>query len=170
MKILFITLSLIFSTFAVVGQHSLGEWFGGGTIFYLYDNAKHGLIAAREDQATSAKWFIGANGPSVTGAFRNGIGCFANTETIIAKQGWGDHAAMLCAKYSGDGFGDWYLPSKAELNLMYQNKNVIINLSMWYWSSTENGWDSAWGQNMTTGLQFKGEKTAAYHVRAIRAF
>lgn len=168
MKKLILSLSLFILSAVVFAQHSLGEWYGGGTIFYLYDNGKHGLIAAREDQG-NVKWFTGGS-PERTGAIRNGIGSISNTVNIIAKQSFGDHAAMVCAKYKEGGFGDWYLPSKDELNLMYQNKNVIINLKNWYWSSTESGWNEAWLQSMTTGEQFSSPKSNARFVRAIRAF
>lgn len=167
-KLSFLVASILISL-SLYSQHTLGEWYGGGTVFYIYDNGQHGLIAAHEDQGTSVKWFIGAT-PMITGALRNGINSFANTEKIVASQGHGNHAAMVCLKYNGNGFGDWYLPSKDEVKLMFDNKNYIKNLSVWYWSSTESGWNWAWVTNMTTGIQNFTPKANAYHVRAIRAF
>ena len=36
-------------------------------------------------------------------------------------------------------YGDWYLPSKVELNLLYNQKNVVGGFANnFYWSSTEN--------------------------------
>ena len=60
---------------------------------------------------------IGATGTAVgTGA--------ANTQKIIAVQGRTyNYAALVCANYSGGGYSDWFLPSKDELFLLYQQKN-----------------------------------------------
>jgi hypothetical protein len=44
-----------------------------------------------------------------------------HTERIIANQGLGNYAAQLCAAYQGGNYGDWYLPSKYTLNLMWLN-------------------------------------------------
>ena len=79
-------------------------------------------------------------------AYADGVGAGkANTAIIIANQGYGDgatYAARICNEYSvtvdGVTYGDWYLPSKFELNLLYLQKSVVggfANNS--YWSSTE---------------------------------
>lgn len=169
MKKSILLICLLFLVSFSFAQHTLGEWYGGGTVFYLYDNGLHGLIAAHEDQSTSAKWSIGT-GPGSTLAYRNGIGASGNTISMISATGISSPAALSCVKYNGGDFGDWYLPSKYELNIMYQNKNFIDNLSMWYWSSTESGSNEAWVQNLKTGGQFSTPKANAYHVRAIRIF
>ena len=39
--------------------HYLGEAYGGGIIFYLYDNNQHGLIAASKDQEDGIRWYNG---------------------------------------------------------------------------------------------------------------
>ncbi len=36
--------------------HYIGESYGGGIVFYVYDNGRHGLIAATSDQSTSLVW------------------------------------------------------------------------------------------------------------------
>lgn len=160
--------------------HYIGESYGGGIVYYLYDNGQHGLIAATSDQATDLRWYAGSN--SNTMAKADGIGAGQkNTTIIISNQGYGDganYAARICNEYNvvADGvtYGDWYLPSKYELNLLRNAKNVLNNFAgFFYWSSTEVDNGTAWGQyfDLTT-TQSPGDKFSFYtnHVRAIRRF
>ena len=76
-------------------------------------------------------------------------------------------------------YGDWYLPSKYELNLMYQNigrvakgknKNKGGFVSYSYWSSTEYDSSVAWRQVFINGFQLSNDKYYTIYVRAVRAF
>jgi hypothetical protein len=166
-------------TLTWTGTHYIGETYGGGKVFYVYDNGKHGLIAATSDQSTGIRWYGGSN--TNTRARGDGVGVgLKNTAIIIANQGAVDgnaFAATVCNEYSvtvdGVKYGDWYLPSKHELNLLYIQKvagtvgGFANNL---YWSSTEGGYGNAWYQFFGDGLQANGSEDNAYYVRAIRAF
>ncbi|MBC8475695.1 MAG: DUF1566 domain-containing protein [Bacteroidetes bacterium] len=68
----------------------------------------------------------------------------------------------------GDG---WRLPTKEELNLLYENKEKIGGFANNnYWSSTEFVFSNAWDQNFNNGNQnYYGKGTSTY-VRAVRAF
>lgn len=152
--------------------HRIGERFGGGIVFYVYDNGKHGLIAATSDQATFVRWGT----TTAVNAVRDGINAgMANTERIILVQGSaGDYAAQIAANYQGGGYGDWYLPSKYELNLLFQKKAFVgLFPGFTYWSSNESGSDNAWGQDFSDiwGAQFYTNRTQKHSsVRAIRSF
>ncbi|MDA9316815.1 DUF1566 domain-containing protein, partial [Polaribacter sp.] len=73
----------------------------------------------------------------------------ANTDAIITVQGAIEtsYAAGLARAYTGGGHNDWFLPSKDELNEIYQNKATINTAaasnggsdltSSYYWSSKE---------------------------------
>jgi hypothetical protein len=158
--------------------HYIGESYGGGIVFYVYDNGHHGLIAATTDQNTGMRWYAGTN--SNTMAMADGVGAGkANTAIIIAKQGYGDgstYAARVCNEYTvkvgGVTYGDWYLPSKYELNLLYLQKSAVGGFgSNYYWSSTEIDEGDAWSEYFMNGLQFVGEKFGqSVHIRAVRAF
>jgi hypothetical protein len=163
------------------GTHYIGESYGGGIVFYVYDNGKHGLIAATSDQSSSIKWNGGSN--TNTRARADGVGAgLKNTAIIIANQGAVDgnaFAATVCNEYSvtvdGVTYGDWYLPSKHELNLLFLQKSVVGGFANdSYWSSTEyfnpNGNVQAWLQYFYDGGQGSSFKTLSYYVRAIRAF
>ena len=95
--------------------------------------------------------------------------------TQMADNQTGNFAAKVCADYSvTDGvvtYGDWYLPSKYELNLLYLQKVAVGGFaSANYWSSTEGDNGSAWIQYFGDGSQNYFGKNLTLYVRAIRAF
>lgn len=158
--------------------HSIGESYGGGIVFYIYDNGQHGLIAATTDQSTGIRWYAGTF--TYTLVYADGVGAGkANTAILIANQGYGDggtYAVRICNEYSvtmgGVTYGDWYLPSKFELNLLYLQKAMVGGFSSGkYWSSTDGiGNGQAWAQFFSVGTQFWEPKNVPDYVRAIRAF
>ena len=76
-----------------------------------------------------------------------------------------EQAKQYC---SGLGSG-WYLPSKAELNQLYENKTELDGFSdASYWSSTETGSSDAWRQYFYNGNQYTYDKSASYRVRCVR--
>lgn len=161
----------------VGSSHYIGESYGGGIVFYVYDNGQHGLIAATADQSTGIRWYGGTY--TNTRARADGVGAgLKNTAIIIANQGPVDGAAFaatVCNEYSvtvaGVTYGDWYLPSKNELNLLYLQKTVVGGFaSVNYWSSSENDVNFAWIQGFGTGYQNDDFKFTTYRVRAVRAF
>ena len=178
--------------------HSIGESYGGGIVFYVYDGGTHGLIAATNDQSSNADWGLGTG--YETRAKANGIAAgIKNTTLIIASEisqrktsqeyknygnGYNgqDFAATICNEFYVSitentietTFGDWYLPSKYELNLLYQKRTTVGNFaSDKYWSSTEYDSDKAWTINFATrsgSAESTQDKTYGNRVRAIRAF
>jgi hypothetical protein len=157
--------------------HYIGESYGGGIVFYVYDNGRHGLIAATADQSTGIRWYGGSN--TNTRARADGVGAgLKNTAIIIANQGPVDgatFAATVCNEYSvtvgGVTYGDWYLPSKYELNLLYLQRAMVGGFAYnYYWSSTEHSSSLAWRQSFNNGGQYDYSKGNTYYVRAVRAF
>jgi hypothetical protein len=157
---------------------SIGQTYQGGIIFYLDASGCHGLIAAPSDQSTGIQWYNGSY--TNTTAFASCVGCGdGNTSMIVYNQGAGSYAAKLCYDLNLGGYTDWYLPSKVELNLMYQNigqgnalglGNVGGFANIFYWSSTEIDTSTAWGQYFTNGYQGGYNKGSNFYVRAVRAF
>ena len=159
--------------------YNIGDSYGGGIVFFVYDGGQHGLIAATEDQSPGIRWYGGSD--TNTRARADGIGAgLKNTAIIIANQGSVDgnaFAATVCNEYSvtaGDvTYGDWYLPSKHELELLYLQKveaTVGGFSDNYYWSSTETDNDNAWFQDFGNGFQYNGNKYRTNNVRAVRAF
>jgi Protein of unknown function (DUF1566) len=149
--------------------HAIGDSYGGGIVFYVYDGGQHGLIAATADQSYGIVW---STSYSVINADRDCIGAGKfNTERIIANQGAVSYAAQICSIVQLGNFGDWYLPSKYELNLLYLQKTVVGGFaSGMYWSSYEGDADHAWDQNFSNGTQAGDDKGNLDYVRVIRAF
>ena len=77
------------------------------------------------------------------------------------------YEAKIACKKLGIG---WRLPTKDELNILYENKEEIGDFAnYYYWSSTEYGYNFAWTQNFFTGNQDSNDKNLNYYVRAVRA-
>ena len=143
------------------------------------------MIAAVEDQSADIRWH---NGSSVTtGATATDLGTgSANTDAIILVQGETEtsYAAGLARAYTGGGYTDWFLPSKAELNKMWLERETINTTASanggsnfsnnWYWSSTEHGsnitYPYAWIQHLSDGETQVLDKSYSVRVRAVRAF
>lgn len=158
--------------------HYIGESYGGGIVFYVYDSGQHGLITSTVDQSAPVQW---SNGISrVTGTSGDGLGAGSmNTVMIVATQiadnQSGNFAAKTCADYSvtfgGIVYSDWYMPSKHELNLMYLQKNAIGGFASFrYWSSCESNSGFAWCEDFSNGAQAIAGKGEMFFVRAIRGF
>ena len=154
----------------VTNTLAIGDSYQGGIIFWLDATGQHGLIAATADQSTGIMWNNGSY--TITNVVRDGIGAgIYNTERIIVNQGVGSYAAQLCANYQGGGYGDWYLPSKYELSLLYAQRTVIGGFdNTLYWSSNEFDVNQAWMQAFYVNHQTSLNKQTTGWVRAIRAF
>ena len=86
-------------------------------------------------------------------------------------------AALACHRYSTGSTkdGEWFLPSKKELNLLYKNlgKKVMASNTTGksrYWSSSQGSSLYAWVQRFEDGYQVTGIKDVPYSVRAVRDF
>ena len=149
---------------------AIGSTYQGGIIFWLDGNGG-GLIAAPSDQSSGAEW--GCYGTLISGADGTAIGT-GNQNTIDIEAGCTTPgtAADICANLTLNGYSDWFLPSKDELNEMYLNKAAIGGFANfnYYWSSTENGNYFAWRQDFFDGYQANYFKSYATNVRAVRAF
>ena len=111
-----------------------------------------------------------------------------NTKNIISTLGETEqdyaYAAYQATLYHLSVDGDerpWYLPSRHELNRMF-NFRAFINPELsimngsqftdeYYWSSSQYSTDKAWRQNIGgSGASSGHDKTTLYKVRPIRSF
>jgi hypothetical protein len=172
-----------------VRRYQIGDFAQGGIVFWVDETGEHGLVCAKVDQSTGIRWFAG----SLVSTQAKGDGPYAgemNTAIAIASHSaqaddGANYAGRACAEVviteGSFTYGDWYLPSKEELNLMFANKSTINTSALAnggsafiefvsYWSSTESSNSHSWGQQFTTGVQSTTGKSATFRVRAVRAF
>ncbi len=165
----------------------------GGYVFY--DDEEDGIddlpgtryLEAAPAETEWAEKVWGGYGTEVgTAAQGTAIGTgAANTAAIVAAygdaepyEGRSDYAAKLADDLSHNGYDDWFLPSKDELNEMYQSGIFIgdsfYSFSDFHWSSSEYFSEASWVQNLGSsyqgGSQTLLQKRFGYLVRAIRAF
>lgn len=156
----------------------IGDFHQGGVVFYL-DGSGGGMVCAVSDQSSGAEW--GCYGTQISGAEGTAIGTGAqNTIDIEAGCTTAGTAADICANLSLNGYTDWFLPSKDELNQMYNNRYIINATAIanggssfvgaYYWSSSEKHSNTAWVQIFTYFYQIWSNKYNANRVRAVRAF
>ena len=174
------------ATVSLNDKHEVGEFKYGGVIFWIdpASNNSAGLVVDINDMVSpnapqGIAWDEGTI--MVTGATGTDIGTGeANTSAIVANYLSGTYAAWLCAAYQLNGYTDWYLPSKDELNQMYLNR-IIVNASSlanggtafsnsFYWSSSEFNSANAENQDFTNGSQAITGKFIFRNVRAIRSW
>jgi len=160
-----------------VTTYSVGDFAHGGIVFYVEPCGTKGLVVATEDQSTGIKWRGGSTSYNTMARGDEVYAGKMNTSIIIsihsAKDDFDDHAASVCANYDGGDFGDWYLPSKEELLLIYNNlhtQGLGGFISNWYWSSSEHNANSAWSVNFNDGITYNFTKGITNYVRAVRAF
>jgi len=146
----------------------------------------------------------GEQAASTTASLPVGRGA-ANTDAIIARMNaltptpvtTTAYAAGLARGYNGNGFTDWFLPSRDELNAMCNysrnptapdapsvycfgtggtDQNAAFRAGPFgfaadnYWSSSQGGANSAWSQNFGDGFQIFDGKVSTRNVRPARAF
>ena len=94
----------------------------------------------------------------------------------VCTSGAANLADAYTATVNGVVYGDWFLPSKGELNQMYVNRIAIggfftDNYDAGYLSSSESIGNSAWTHRFNDGLQVSvSSKGGNFYVRPVRAF
>ena len=173
----------------------IGDYRDGGIVFYIASppvdldgdgDLDTGLVCAIQDYTNAIAWIIGGSTQTTAnGGTSASIGHGqTNTTAMMNQVGYTGGAAKACNDYSITinqiTYSDWFLPSKDELNQMYQNRETINTTASAnggsdfstnvYWSSTEYGNSNSWLQVFLNGAQGPNNKIYTYNVRAVRAF
>ena len=116
---------------------------------------------------------IGKRGPGGGLVFHSEGSRVYEVSEVLGKHQWAE-AEKVAEGFRGGGFSDWRLPTKEELNLVYQNlrKPGIITGTGddWHWSSSQYHSTIAWAQRFGDGGQVPNSDHYEYAVRAIRSF
>lgn len=153
----------------------------GGLIFYIDEADDHDWtyleVAPQSTEWEAKEW--GDYETEIGGdAQLTGIGDGrAATDAIVSHmegKSITDTAAQLCAELEHGGYGDWFLPSKDELDAIWHNiadGGTGGFEDRWYWSSSEDSSDEAWTQEFSdNGPKHSFLKHYELRVRAVRAF
>lgn len=202
-----VPLGFVGTTVAKGTPATIGDYRDGGVVFYVDPNDNtHGLVCSLKDIGSSNGrniWNFVGNASFVTNATGTAVGSGkTNTNTIIAAMndkydpdpalqsttstGFEVYAAGIARNYLGEGYTDWFLPSKDELYQLFLNRVAVSNTlttiagaqtfpsvsNYNYWTSSEDSFYYAWmlRYNGTSILQEKITKSTAKYLRAIRAF
>ncbi|MFZ9611058.1 MAG: DUF1566 domain-containing protein [Methylococcales bacterium] len=121
---------------------------GGGRVYYIDDSGCHGLEAQLVDAASGVR--MNWSTAIITAAAYNLPACASDAQLTPS-----------C----------WHLPSKTELQYLYNQKTVVGGFANSpYWSSTGFIVKYAWTQFFNFGGQNINNKINALLVRAVRAF
>jgi len=148
-----------------------------GIIFYdrgfIADGWRYLEAAPVETEVTVAKWGTYKKNVPGTGAV---IGSGKrNTQFIIDKLKQLNEsgcAAQLCESLNFNGYKNWFLPGKEELDLMYKNlkQKGLGGFSInWYWSSSQGDKHYVGKQRFSDGREGYYGKGGYGSVRAVRA-
>jgi uncharacterized repeat protein (TIGR02543 family) len=163
---------------------------GGGKIYYVSetgftvtaDNSTAWYLEASPADISENAW--GAYGEELIG-MGEAIGTGKKNNQLILTILTRDKengAAKDCANYNGNGFTDWFLPSKEELYQLYSNRNqagIVLKTGAqeYYWSSTlgvGNNYQAFAYRYDTTQNSLRESpnsgRNSTYNVRAVRAF
>lgn len=125
---------------------SVGESYGGGKVAHIFRKNEQGYVAGQVHGLIAAK-------------------------EDIDPASWGK-AVTSCREYRGGGHDDWRLPSKEELEKLYENRIAIGGFKErhYYWSATESDRNDAWDQSFRRGAHNLGYKLEYNNVRPVRTF
>ena len=85
------------------------------------------------------------------------------------------NGADYCSALEAGGHQDWRVPTKGEIDVLFENRDAIggFNISgsypaVWYWSSSPFDYDSAWDQRFSDGDQGIDLKRDGSSLRCVR--
>jgi hypothetical protein len=157
---------------------------GGGIIFFVdrlneYSGFTYLEVAPVSTQVERT-WATDVNSnqtTAVSGADSKALGAgYQNTLDIVAQTGnvAASCAAAYCADLVSGGQSDWYLPSLAEIKMVYDVLHINLGVGGFppdhHWSSSEFDADEAWLQAFNLGLQASTYKLNLKYVRPVRRF
>lgn len=172
---------------------SIGTEMEGGILAYIFTSndagyvagETHGIIVATEDLASNQQW--GCRGTEVGGTLREIGSGRANTVAVAAfhdnlpnyynnpRQCHASNDGSVAAKSAQEatlgGYTDWFIPTREEALVLFQNRELIGGFSNEdYWNSCESNRQNACAMSYVTGAAFSANKDQHKKIRLIRYF
>ena len=161
---------------------------GGGIIFFVdrydeYDGFTYLEVAPSSTERLrtwapstptnyQATAVTGADSKALGGGYQNTIDIVAQGHTDTATS-----AAYYCDQLTFGGQSDWYLPSFAEMKMVYDVVFLQLGVTgfaqnFYYWTSSERHTETniAHTQYFATGQQSYSQKSSTNYVRPVRRF
>jgi hypothetical protein len=165
-------------------DHYIGEAFGGGVIFHLWKDAaavEHGLVVCQTGLVGSGGAWSNVSSTAIGITARSTWDGLNNCAAIVSQAGHTQSAAGQALLFISNTATDWYLPSYAEMNLLWTNffnvSKTISTISgasdiplFTFWTSTESNNFQAFAFNMFTGTPQELPKSTNLNIIAIRSF
>ena len=127
-----------------------------GMILVFYWGLAPSLLVQQSSNLTITKHILLEDRKSINGL---------EVSLDLGRMNW--HEAKIACKKLGT---EWRLPTKDELNMLYENMEEIGDFaSYYYWSSTAYDNLTAWIQYFYNGGQLNFSKVNYFYVRAVRA-
>jgi hypothetical protein len=129
----------------------LGEYWQGQGGLYAgvmpdYEGHEPRALIVGEHEALNVAW--GGAGDAENGAHDKTDGRTNTRDLVDCRHLAHAHdAARFAAGYEKDGHKDFHLPSRRELDVVYETIRDTFEPTAWYWSSTEQTNLLAWGRN-----------------------
>ena len=86
-----------------------------------------------------------------------------------------NEAQKYAATLNAHGHNDWRVPTRAELNVLFNNRAAIGGFDIsgsypagWYWSASPTSKWNAWCQRLSDGAQYNRYKFGHLSVRPVR--
>lgn len=155
----------------------VGDLTEGGIVFYT-DGDYQGMVVSIPDSNTLLQWgCLGVDIPTLEN-FNTG---YSNSIDIhnahIYSNCYGNFAVEHCLNFQTQDYGgasDWFLPSKNELDILYQyysQGNLSQLNGTTIWSSTQYDSQKAWSQTFNSnGTQLSENKDTFNSVVSIRTY
>jgi hypothetical protein len=184
--------------FAIPGRSTftgtLGTSMFGGTIYKTWNGGRNGLVVMNDDYNPlniSAGLIQFQNGFCQSNPTTSDTNGLSNTEVLYALSNpQGAQCQFLAAEYTwkytrqdfqywseNDGYGDWWLPARNELEELYSSSYMpspTVGDGGYYWSSTDagltGGYTAGWALSFNTGTWTSYTNESAARVRLIRRF
>ncbi len=165
------SLGVTYSNEKAFKPYSIGSAYAGGIILDLDSSGESGIVCAAADLGLYAWGCPGSFVPGTSTSLGSGS---ANTDSILNSCMARPIAASVCSGLVANEYSDWYLPSRDEMQLMY-NRLYLQGRggfgSGWYWTSSQSGSATAWALNFGMGaLSGSASKGLSGMVRPVRTF